>query len=118
MNKKEHSLEVLRKILDALHDKRFPDISEIVTNTKTGPMEELPDFLLEFVQGTAEANDFQNIDKFDELSDIYFDEFNDIYSIEYILTADGGEELPLLLRLELKDAENGETNVTLDIQPN
>lgn len=118
MDKKEYGLDVLKKILDALHGKRFSDISEIVTNTKTGPMEELPDFLLEFVQGTAEANDFQTIDKYNEQSDIYFDEFNGTYSIEYIMTADDGEELPLLLRLELKDAEDGETNVILDIQPN
>lgn len=118
MGKKEYGLVVLRKILDSLHDKRFSDISEIITDTKTGPLEELPDFLLEFVQGTAEANDFQTIDKFDEQAEPYFDEFNGTFSIEYIMSADDGEELPLLLRLELRDADDGSIQVTLDIQPN
>lgn len=63
MNKihKEKAIEVLKEILHMFHEKRFEDVVSCVDESK---IDDLGNFLLEFMQGTLELNHFDKIDEY------------------------------------------------------
>lgn len=105
-------LGVLKDILKKMNAKKYNEISTLITDTKTGNINDLESFLIEFVQGTVEANELKRIDKFSKNNDYEFDGDGEEFSIEYILSADGGEDLPLCLSLTMNGDE-----IVFDIQP-
>lgn len=112
--KKKDALKLLKKIIEALHQKKFDDVVRLVDECSMSESE-----IQEFVQGTVEDNGFERIDKFseDNISSIDEDE-DDPFIVETYLTADGGEDLPLILSLELEtDEDEGKIVSRLEIQP-
>lgn len=113
MNKEEEILSILKQILVILKHKEYDKIFDYVTSTDLGELSDLPAFIEEFVQGTVELNGFTCIDEF--RTDSYCDidkTYEDEIAVEYILTADDGNELPLCLRIEVSPE-----NVLLSINP-
>lgn len=112
--KKEFTLELLKRILTALHEKRFGDVIKLVDESSLDESE-----LVEFVQGTVELNEFKLIDEF-KAENIAHMSSEDItpFEIVYYLDADGGEELPLVMRLEVEFGGDGCNRTILDIEPN
>lgn len=106
MIKKEEIVCVLKQILVALKNKDYDNICKYVTSTDLVELSELPSFLNEYIQGTVELNGFEQIDEFssDNYCDID-DSFDDKVEVEYILTADGGHELPLCLSIEVSSED-------------
>lgn len=113
--KKKDALKLLKKILEALHDRKFDEVVRLVDECSMSGSE-----IQEFIQGTVEDNGYKRIDKYseDNISSIDEDE-DDPFMVETYLTADGGEDLPLVLSLELETDEDERKIVSrLDIQPN
>ena len=59
--KKEQAIELLKKIFQALHEKRFGDIAKLV-DTCTLDAQDIE----ECVQGTVEMNEFETMDTYRE----------------------------------------------------
>lgn len=113
-NKKNYALELLKKILAALHEKRFGDVVRLVDECSLSESE-----LQEFVQGTVEANGLKRIDGYLEENICSIDEEDDDpFIVETYLTADEGFDLPLCLSLELETGEDGSMKSMLNIEPN
>ena len=106
MNKKDRALFVLKEFLRIMNLKEYEKATEIITATDIGDIVELPSFLKEYIQGTVEENGFDTIDLFCERN--YFsvdDTFETKVAIEYVLSADNGNELPLCVRIEVTDKD-------------
>lgn len=113
-NKKKYALELLKKILEALHEKRFDDVVRLVNECSLSESE-----LQEFVQGTVEDNGYERIDGYQEENICSIDEDDDEpFIVEIYLTADEGFDLPLCLSLELETDEDGSLKSMLEIEPN
>lgn len=116
-SKKEYAIEIVKQVLTALHEKRFEDIEGIVDESSLNAED-----LEECVQGTVELNDFQTIDEYREENVISMDnldvEENDPFSLHSYITADEGNDLPLVLILKLECQDNGSLKTILEIEPN
>ncbi len=55
------AMEICKKILTALHTNNFSKVSSLVDESE---IEDLEDFLSEFLQGNLEANGFDSVDEF------------------------------------------------------
>lgn len=109
-SKKKYALELLKKILAALHEKRFGDVVRLVDECSFSESE-----LQEFVQGTVEVNGFERIDEYLEENVCSVDEEDDDpFTVESYLTADEGFDLPLCLRLEIEFDEGIRTRLDID----
>lgn len=107
-------MELLKKILEALHEKRFDDVGRLVDECSMSESE-----LQEFVQGTVEDNGYERIDGYLEENICSVDEEDDEpFMVETYLTADEGFDLPLCLSLEFETGEDGSMKSTLEIEPN
>jgi hypothetical protein len=114
INKKKFALELLKKILSALHEKRFDDVIRLVDECSMNENE-----LQEFIQGTVEANGCGRIDEYQEENICSIDEEeDDPFFVETYLTADEGYDLPLCLSLELEADEDGNVKSVLEIDAN
>lgn len=112
-SKKEYAIGLVKEILTALHEKRFEDIAGLVDESSLNAED-----LKECVQGTVELNEFQTIDEYMEENIISVDEEEDEpFAVESYLSADGGNDLPMCLRLELECNEDGTVRTILDIEP-
>lgn len=113
-DKKKYALELLKKILEALHEKKFGEVIRLVDECALSESE-----LQEFVQGTVEENGFERIDGYQEENICSMDEEDDDpFIVETYLTADEGFDLPLCLSLELETDEDGGIKSRLEIEPN
>ena len=110
--KKTLARNLLKKILVALHEKRFDDVASMVTESTLNAAD-----IEEFIQGTVEVNGFGTMDKYIAKNECGFYTEENRTSIEYYLTADGNQELPLLLILDFEEHDDGTVTTTLDISP-
>ena len=111
--KKEFAADLIKKILTALHEKRFADVITLVDESTLNEEE-----LVEFIQGTVKLNKCKCIDCFKEKNIAYVSkEDKDPFEIVYHLGA-CGKEMPLVLRLEVLFGEDGFHMTRLDIEPN
>lgn len=120
--KKEQAVEVLKKVFHALHEKRFDDIAKIVDNCTLNAQE-----IEECVQGTVEVNEFETMDTYREenicsvqerqSSAFEADTYVSAIEVDSYITADGGNELPLVLSLRLEHWADGTVRTSLDIEP-
>lgn len=92
---KKFAIDTLKNVLHILHEKKFDNILSVVCETE---IENIEDFLLEFVQGTLELNDFDAIDEYGadcsfnpqyEYSQLQMDEYDDHHGfyLEYEMTS-------------------------------
>ena len=111
--KKALARNMLKQLLLALHEKRFEDVVAMVTESTLNAAD-----IEEFIQGTVEINGFNRLDKYiaKNVCMLYVD--GNRTSIEYYLSADGNQDLPLCLILDLIEDENGKVTSVLDISPN
>lgn len=111
--KKALARNMLKQILTALHEKRFDDVVSLVTESTLNAAD-----IEEFIQGTVEVNGFNRLDKYiaKNVCMLYVD--GNRTSIEYYLSADGNQDLPLCLILDLIEGEDGTVTSVLDISPN
>lgn len=118
------ALETLSAILHALHVKRFQDVSLYVDKSEVDNIEE---FLSEYVKGTLELNDYNSIDEYGvacsfrpsyEYSQISIDEYNDKtgFLLDYEMTS-GGELVDLVLQLKFIYTNNGLQRIFHNIDP-
>ncbi len=108
------AIEICKKVLDALHEKRFADVINLVDESK---IEDLEEFLTEYVQGTLDDNDFDSIDRFGEPRNPNAEKPLNIFEYEaqsgkngFCLTymlASGGELVDLMLQLDFIYIDNG-----------
>lgn len=112
-SKKEYALELLKKIMAALHEKSFGDVLRLVDECSLNESG-----LQEFVQGTVEEKGFERIDGYLEENICSIDgEDDDPFIVEAYLTADEGFDLPLCLSLELEADGDGSMRSMLEIEP-
>ncbi|MCI8373239.1 MAG: hypothetical protein HFI75_12800 [Lachnospiraceae bacterium] len=121
--KKEQAIELLKKIFQALHEKRFGDIAKLV-DTCTLDAQDIE----ECVQGTVEMNEFETMDTYREenicsihereSSAFEVDSYDSALEVDCYITADGGNELPLVLSLRLENWADGSVRTHLDMEPN
>lgn len=111
--KKEFAVDLIKKILSALHEKRFCEAAALVDESTLNEEE-----LVEFVQGIVNLNKCKRIDMFREKNIAYVSKDDkDPFEIVYHLGADG-KEMPLVLRLEVMFGEDGSHMTRPDIEPN
>lgn len=121
---KEKSLEILKSILKALHEKRYADVINYVDESEIDNLEE---FLSGPIQETLDINNYNTIDEYGvecnfhpqyEYSQIMIERYNDNgdFYLEYDLTSDG-EKIDLALQLDFKHTENGLKCIFENIDP-
>ncbi len=108
--RKSLAKSMLKKILVALHEKRFEDVVALVTESTLNAED-----IEECIQGTVEDNGFSRMDKYIAKNVCGFYVEEDYVSIEYYLTADGNQELPLCLILDISEDEDGTVKSVLNI---
>ena len=112
---KRQAIETLKLVLHAFHEKRFADISSIVSESE---IENPEKFLTEFMQGTLELNGFDAIDEYGapcsfrpdyEYSQLSIIEYKNKsgFTLEYEMTS-GSELADMVLQLEFLYTDNGE----------
>lgn len=121
---KEEALNVLKSILHALHNKKFESVLSCVHESE---IEDLENYLIEYIQGTLELNDFDVIDEYGveckfkpeyEYSQLYIDEYNDKsgFFLDYDLTSNG-YLVDLTLKLKFLYTDTGLKNILVNIDP-
>ena len=108
--RKSFAKSLLKKILVALHEKRFGDVVAMVTESTLNAED-----IEECIQGTVEDNGFSRMDKYIAKDVCGFYVEDDLVSIEYYLSADGNQELPLCLILDISEDEDGAVRSVLNI---
>ena len=111
-NKKTLIRNLLKQVLTALHEKRFDDVVALVTESTLNAED-----IEECVQGTVVDNDFHTIDKYiaKNVEELYVD--GNRTCIGYYLTADGNNDLPMYLTIDLIENDDGTVSSILDIEP-
>ncbi|MDE6471157.1 MAG: hypothetical protein K2L19_09085 [Eubacterium sp.] len=113
MEYREQAIAVLEKILKAFHNKEFSDVQVIVDESE---IDDLEDFLTEFMQGTLELNDFDAVDEYGaeyhfnpqyEYSQLSIELYNDKsgFYLEYDMTSNG-KLVDMVLQLKFIFTEN------------
>lgn len=121
---KEEALNVLKNILHALHNKDFEAIHSYVQESE---IDDLENYLIEFVQDTLELNDFDVIDEYGiecnfkpkyEYSQLNIDEYDDKsgFYLDYDLTSNG-DLVDLTLQLKFLYTDNGLKSILVNIEP-
>lgn len=123
-NEKEYAIETLKKILDALHEKKYNEVIKIVDESE---IENLTEFLSGPIDETLKTNNFETIDEYGiecnfqpnyEYSQIMIDKYNnskDFY-LEYDLTSNGNL-VDLSLQLKFKYTKDGLKCIFKNIDP-
>ncbi len=121
---KLEAIEVCKKILSALHKNDFGKIISIVDESE---IEDLEDFLSEFLQGNLEGNGFDTVDEYGaecsfkpnyEYSQLTIDEYDDEsgFYLDYEMTS-SGELVDMILQLEFIYEDGGIKSVFKTIDP-
>ncbi len=121
---KTEAIEVCKKILTALHTNKFSNVTSLVDESE---IEDLEDFLSEFLHGTLEENGFDAVDEYGaecsfkpnyEYSQLTIDEYDDKsgFYLDYEMTSDG-ELVDLILQLEFIYEDDGIKSIFKNIDP-
>ena len=119
----EKVIEVLKKILRAIHLNNYRDIMDCVDGSEVDDVREL----LEYIDDSLQLNDFDKIDEYGvecnfhpnyEYSQLQVYEFNDQtgFVVEYQMTSDS-ELVDLTLQLEFLYNEDGYKITSIDVDP-
>ena len=119
----EKVIEVLKKILRAIHLNNHRDIMDCVDGSEVDDVKEL----LEYIDDSLQLNNFDKIDEFGveckfhpnyEYSQLQVYEFNDQtgFAVEYQMTSDS-ELVDLTLQLEFLYQEDGYKITSIDVDP-
>ena len=119
----EKVIEVLKKILRAIHLKNYRDIMDCVDGSEVDDVREL----LEYIDDSLQLNDFDKIDEYGvecnfhptyEYSQLQVYEFNDQtgFAVEYQMTSDS-ELVDLTLQLEFLYQEDDYKITSIDVDP-
>ena len=120
---KKKVIEVLQKILRAIHLNNYRDIMDCVDGLEVDDVREL----LEYIDDSLQLNDFDKIDEYGvecnfhpnyEYSQLQVYEFNDQtgFAVEYQMTSDS-ELVDLTLQLEFLYNEDGFKLTSIDVDP-
>lgn len=123
-HEKEYSIDILKSILKALHEKRYSDVINYVDESK---IDNLENFLSGPIQETLDINNYSNIDEYGvecnfnpqyEYSQIIIEKYNDNgdFYLEYDLTSNG-ELIDLVLQLDFKHTKDGLKCIFDNIDP-
>ena len=121
---KEKSIEILKNILRALHEKRYSDVINYVDESE---IDNLENYLSGPIQETLDINNFNTIDEYGvecnfrpqyEYSQIKIEKYNDNgdFYLEYDLTSNG-EKINLVLQLDFKYTKNELKCIFKNIDP-
>ena len=113
LKKKTYALNLLKKILIALHEKRFEDVVSLVDESTLNAED-----MEECIQGTVEINEYRTMDKYIAKNLAGFEVNEDSFYIEYYITADGGNDLPLILIIDFTCNDDGSIKACLNIDAN
>ena len=119
----EKVIEVLKKILRAIHLNNYRDIMDCVDGLEVDDVREL----LEYIDDSLQLNDFDKIDEYGvecnfhptyEYSQLQVYEFNDQtgFAVEYQMTSDS-ELVDLTLQLEFLYQEDDYKITSIDVDP-
>ena len=119
----EKVIEVLKKILRAIHQNNYRDIMDCVDGSE---VDDVRGFL-EYIYDSLQLNNFDKIDEFGveckfhpnyEYSQLQVYEFNDQtgFAVEYQMTSDS-ELVDLTLQLEFLYQEDGYKITSIDVDP-
>ena len=119
----EKVIEVLKKILRAIHLNNCRDIMDCVDGSEADDVREL----LKYIDDSLQLNDFDKIDEYGvecnfhptyEYSQLQVYEFNDQtgFAVEYQMTSDS-ELVDLTLQLEFLYNEDGFKLTSIDVDP-
>ena len=119
----EKVIEILKKILRAIHLKNYRDILDCVDGSEVDDVREL----LEYIDDSLQLNDFDKIDEYGvecnfhptyEYSQLQVYEFNDQtgFAVEYQMTSDS-ELVDLTLQLEFLYNNDGYKITSIDVDP-
>lgn len=123
-NEKEYAIETLKKILKALHEKKYNEVIKCVDESK---IENLTEFLSGPIQETLNINNFDTIDEYGvecnfhpnyEYSQMMMEKYNDSedFYLEYDLSSNG-ELVDLVLQLDFKHKKDGLKCIFENIDP-
>ena len=119
----EKVIEVLKKILRAIHLNNYSEIMDCVDGSEVDDVREL----LEYIHDSLQLNDFDKIDEYGvecnfhpnyEYSQLQVYEFNDQtgFAVEYQMTSNS-ELVDLTLKLEFLYQEDGYNITSIDVDP-
>ena len=119
----EKVIEVLKKILRAIHLNNYSDIMDCIDGLEVDDVKEL----LEYIDDSLQLNDFDKIDEYGvecnfhpnyEYSQLQVYEFNDQtgFAVEYQMTSNS-ELVDLTLQLEFLYQEDGYKITSIDVDP-
>ena len=119
----EKVIEVLKKILRAIHLNNYSEIMDCVDGSEVDDVREL----LEYIDDSLQLNDFDKIDEYGvecnfhpnyEYSQLQVYESNDQtgFAVEYQMTSDS-ELVDLTLQLEFLYNEDGFKLTSIDVDP-
>ena len=120
---KKKVIEVLQKILRAIHLNNYRDIMDCLDGSEVDDVREL----LEYIDDSLQLNNFDKIDEYGvecnfhpnyEYSQLQVYEFNDQtgFAVEYQMTSDS-ELVDLTLQLEFLYQEDGYKITSIDVDP-
>ena len=120
---KKKVIEVLQKILRAIHLNNYRDIMDCLDGSEVDDVREL----LEYIDDSLQLNNFDKIDEYGvecnfhpnyEYSQLQVYEFNDQtgFAVEYQMTSDS-ELVDLTLQLEFLYQEDGYKITSIDVFP-
>lgn len=119
----EKVIEVLKKILRAIHQNNYRDIMDCVDDSEVDDVREL----LEYIDDSLQLNDFDKIDEYGvecnfhpnyDYNQLQVYEFNDqtSFAVEYQMTSNS-ELVDLTLQLEFLYNEDDYKITSIDIDP-
>lgn len=121
---KQIAINTLTEILRAFHEKKFANVLSCVDKSE---VDDLEDYLTDFMQGTLEINDFDAIDEYGaecnfkpkyEYSQLDMDEYSDKsgFYLEYEMTS-GGDLVDMTLQLKFIYNGNNLKRIFENVEP-
>lgn len=121
---KLEAIEICKKVLSALSKNNFSAVATIVDDVQ---IEDLEEYLIEFLQGHLEDNGFDSVDEYGvecafqpdyKYSPLSMDEYDDGsgFYLDYEMTSNG-ELIDLVLQLEFLYKESGLKSIFINIDP-
>lgn len=121
---RQQAIRVLTQILSTFHSKNYGAILSIVDESRISDLE---NYLVQYLQGTLELNDFTTIDEYGvecsfkppyEYHQLEIELYNDNsgFYLEYAMTS-SGDLVDITLHLDFLFTDKGLKSIFVDIEP-